>query len=202
MRDEDNIQAVSQLRPGYMGFIFYAGSPRYVGNDFSIPVNFPAETKRVGVFVNETNETILRKAQAYALDFVQLHGDESVLQCKELKSHQVRIIKAFSVDDNMDFDLTKPYAGVVDFFLFDTKGKLYGGNAKTFNWSVLTKYDQKVPFFLSGGITPDNIDSIQNLDGLNLQAIDVNSGVEIQPAVKDINKIMVIKAILNSKKLK
>src|SRR3989337_2476108 len=106
-----------------MAFIFYAGSPRYVGNDFKIPENFPASTKRVGVFVNETNEAILEKVNEHALDFVQLHGRESVQQCRELKSHQVGIIKVFSVDDSMDFEATKSYAGVVDYFLFDKKGK-------------------------------------------------------------------------------
>ncbi len=199
MRDVNNIMEVSQLHPHYMGFIFYAGSPRYVGDNFKIPENFPAATKRVGVFVNEANETIIKKIRDFELDFVQLHGNESVQQCRELRNHPVGIIKVFSVDDNMDFKVTKHYREVVDFFLFDTKGKYYGGNAQTFNWSVLTRYDQKIPFFLSGGITPDNIGGIQNLSELNLRAIDVNSGVEIQPALKDIKKIMAIKQILNSK---
>ena len=103
------------------------------------------------------------------------------------------------MDDDTDFEVTKHYREVVDFFLFDTKGKYYGGNARTFNWDVLTKYDQIIPFFLSGGITPDNIGDIQNLKGLNLQAIDVNSGVEIQPAMKDVKKIKAIKKILDFK---
>jgi phosphoribosylanthranilate isomerase len=202
MRDVNNMLEVSRLHPDYMGFIFYAASPRFVGDDFNIPENFPATTKRVGVFVNESTEAILKRIRDFELDFVQLHGNESVQQCKELKNHQVGIIKVFSVDDDMDFAVTKNYGEVVDFFLFDTKGKCYGGNAATFNWGVLTKYDQKIPFFLSGGITPDNIAGIQDLMELNLQAIDVNSGVEIKPAIKDVKKIMAIKAVLNSKILK
>lgn len=199
MRDVNNIREVSQLNPHYMGFIFYAASPRYVGEEFKIPENFPVATKRVGVFVNETNEKIIQKIQEFKLDFVQLHGNEPVQQCMELKNYPVGIIKVFSVDDDTDFEVTKHYREVVDFFLFDTKGKYYGGNARTFNWDVLTKYDQIIPFFLSGGITPDNIGDIQNLPGLNLQAIDVNSGVEIQPAMKDVKKIKAIKKILDFK---
>ena len=101
-------------------------------------------------------------------------------------------------DDDMDFKLTEQYHGAVDYFLFDTKGTFYGGNARTFNWDVLTQYDQKVPFFLSGGITPEHIESIRNLKGLNLQAIDVNSGAELRPAFNDLNKIKSIQTILKS----
>ena len=199
MRDGKNILEVSALHPHYMGFIFYTGTPRYVGKDFRVPDNFPETTKRVGVFVNESSDVILKTIQDHGLDFVQLHGDESVDQCSELKDQKVRIIKCLSVHDDMDFQSTKNFRDVVDYFLFDTKGKLYGGNAKTFNWNVLSRYDQKVPFFLSGGITPDHIESIKKLKDMNLHAIDVNSGVETRPAYKDVNKIKAIRSILNSK---
>lgn len=199
MRDGRNIMEVAEAHPHFMGFIFYAGSPRYVGEDFKIPSNFPVTTKRVGVFVNETTERIIRSIQDFKLDFIQLHGNESAQQCGELKNYPVGIIKVFSVDDDMDFEITKQYQDVVDFFLFDTKGKFYGGNARAFNWDVLTRYDQKIPFFLSGGITPDNVSDIQKISGLNVYAIDVNSGVEIQPAMKDVKKIKAIKSMLNSK---
>lgn len=199
MRDVKNIAEVSQLHPDYMGFIFYTGSPRYVGDDFRVPEDFPASIKRVGVFVNESNGTILKKIKELDLDMVQLHGDESPQQCRELKSHYTGVIKVFSVDDDMDFEVTAPYRDAVDFFLFDTKGKYYGGNARAFDWRVLGRYDQAIPFFLSGGISPDNIDAIQNFRQLNLQGIDVNSGVEIEPALKDVKKIMAIKEKINSK---
>jgi phosphoribosylanthranilate isomerase len=198
MRDVDNIMKVTSLQPDYMGFIFYAKSPRFVGNDFSLPKEFPSSVKRVGVFVNESNEVILQKIDALQLDYLQLHGAESVQQCNELKKHNTKVIKVFSVDDQFDFEAVKPYAGVVDFFLFDTKGKYYGGNAQTFNWHILDRYDQQVPFFLSGGLGCDNISGIKALQGMNLHALDVNSGVEISPALKDVNKIKELKDSIHS----
>jgi phosphoribosylanthranilate isomerase len=99
----------------------------------------------------------------------------------------------FAVDDEMDFSCTKPYRDTCDFFLFDTKGKYYGGNARTFNWTILTKYDQQIPFFLSGGIGPDNVMEVNELKGMNLHAIDINSGVEISPGVKDVGQIIRLK---------
>lgn len=201
MRDGKNIREVAQLHPHYMGFIFYATSPRFVGNDFKIPKDFPKDTQRVGVFVNETNEVMLQMISHHQLDYVQLHGNETVEQCRSLKQSGVGVIKVFSVDESMDFAVTIPYQEVVDFFLFDTKGKYFGGNARTFDWKILKTYDQKIPFFLSGGITPENIREIVDLAEMNLEGIDVNSGVEIQPALKDVSKVRAIKSVLISKTL-
>lgn len=196
MRDAGNIRDVSSLGPDYMGFIFYPKSPRYVGEDFK-PETMAA-VKRVGVFVNETIEVMLKKAHDLRLDYLQLHGQETVEQCQELKSNDVKIIKVFSVDDQFDFATTTPYKTIADFFLFDTKGKHYGGNAVSFNWEILTQYDQEVPFFLSGGIGPLNIGEVKRLAGMNLYAVDINSGVETSPAFKDIKKITETKRILNT----
>lgn len=198
MRDQQNIREVAGLGPDFMGFIFYRGTPRFVGDDFALPPDLPASIKRVGVFVNETTEQILDKVEAFGLSYVQLHGAEPVAQCRELKTLGVGVVKVFSVDDEMDFGVTKEFATTVDYFLFDTKGKLYGGNARRFNWDVLARYDQHTPFFLSGGITPDHIGEIRKLKDLNLAAIDVNSGAEIQPGLKDLNKIKAIKNTLNN----
>ena len=192
MRDAENIAAVASLRPQYMGFIFYPKSPRYVGESFDIPANLPASIKRVGVFVNESNAVIIAKSKSLKLDFVQLHGNESPAQCDELKATGLGVIKVFSIDDDFNFELTKPYREVVDYFLFDTKGKYYGGNAKAFNWKILDKYDQEVPFFLSGGLSPDNVNTLGDIQKMNLHALDLNSGVEISPGLKDIEKIRTI----------
>jgi phosphoribosylanthranilate isomerase len=189
MRDAENVLAVSALQPDYMGFIFYGKSPRFVGEDFQIPESFPARIKRVGVFVNETPEKMLAIARTLQLDFLQLHGNESTEVCASVKQAGIGVIKVFSVDDDFDFAVTKPYQNIVDFFLFDTKGKYYGGNAQAFDWTVLNRYDQQVPFFLSGGITPDNVANIAALKNMNLHALDVNSGVEITPALKSIDKL-------------
>lgn len=198
MKDPNNIREVAGLAPDFMGFIFYERSPRFVGEDFTMPRDIQSATRRVGVFVNESTDVILKKAKQHDLHFVQLHGGETTGQCRELKAAGIGVIKVFSVDGEIDFAPTSEFASAVDYFLFDTKGKLYGGNATRFDWKVLSRYDQKVPFFLSGGITPDHIDEINQLEGCNLVAIDVNSGVEIMPAYKDISRIRAIQAKLNT----
>jgi phosphoribosylanthranilate isomerase len=193
MRDADNILQVAALRPAYMGFIFYEKSPRFVGEGFVLPAGFPADIKKVGVFVNASAETMLATARRVGLDALQLHGHESVEVCRAVKAAGLEVIKVFSVDDDVDFTSTEPFKEVADYFLFDTKGKLYGGNAKTFDWSVLKRYDQQVPFFLSGGLTPANVAGAMALEGVNLYALDVNSGVETAPGKKDIALIQELK---------
>ena len=196
MRDAENIRAVAATQPDFMGFIFYDKSPRYVGADFKIPDDFPDSVFRVGVFVNEKTEEILRLAKSCRLDYLQLHGTESVAQTQELNDAGLKIIKVFSVGEGFDFTITTEYHPYCDYFLFDTKGKYFGGNAKTFDWSLLKSYDQKTPFFLSGGISPENIGKINDLAGLNLFALDVNSGVEVSPGVKNLENIKkIIKSV-------
>ncbi len=192
MKDPANIEAVSALTPDYMGFIFYENTPRFVGREFSLPNNFPASIKRVGVFVNESIAVILNKVKHYRLDFVQLHGDESVGLCNKLNHEGISVIKVFRVSDDFDFTTTEEFEDVSEYFLFDTKGKKYGGNSEKFNWQVLKKYNQRVPFFLSGGIKLDDVKEIWQLKNLNLHAIDVNSGVEQSPGMKDLNKVSLI----------
>lgn len=196
MRDPANIAEVSALRPDYMGFIFYDKSPRYTGENFVLP-QLPISIKKVGVFVNETNERILTIVKKYNLDFVQLHGDESAEQCANL-SDKVSVIKAFSIDEDFAFESINPFKESVTYFLFDTKGKYYGGNSKTFNWKLLEKYDQQIPFFLSGGISVNNIEGVKSFANLNIHALDVNSGVEIDPGLKDIDRIKELKHVLNT----
>jgi phosphoribosylanthranilate isomerase len=188
MRDAVNIKAVEGLRPDYMGFIFYDKSPRYVGEEFAIPVS-----NAVGVFVNETTEKILQKG----MSIVQLHGNESPAQCEELMMKNISVIKVFSIDDDFDFNRTKEYENVADFFLFDTKGKYYGGNNYPFDWNKLEEYNQSKPFFLSGGLNAHNLNNLDLLKGMNLHAIDLNSGVEDKPGMKNIDKIREVIKKLN-----
>ena len=184
MRDMANIKAVAELSPDYVGFIFYEKSPRFVGKDFKIPVE-----NAVGVFVDDTTANIL----ATNVTTVQLHGNESPEQCKELKSRNITVIKVFAIDDDFDFSRTGPYEDVVDYFLFDTKGKFYGGNAYPFDWNKLNEYNQSKPFFLSGGLNAQNLMNLDLLSGMNLYAIDLNSGVEDSPGVKNVDKIKEVK---------
>ena len=198
MRDAENILQVAELTPNYMGFIFYSKSNRFVGTEFRIPVQLSRGIKRVGVFVNETTDKILTLAKTHSLDFIQLHGSEPVSQCAELKQNNLGVIKVFSVDAQFDFLEIVPYKKVVNYFLFDTKSDRYGGTGKTFDWNLLNQYDQEIPFFLSGGLSVENSQGIKILHGMNLHALDVNSGVEISPGQKDIEKIKGLKSILTS----
>ena len=189
MRETENIREVASLNPDYMGFIFYEPSPRFVGLDFKVPTELDSSINRVGVFVNHTKSFIKERIVQYQLRYAQLHGDESVTFCEELKAEGVGVIKVFRVDEDFDFSITKKFESVSDYFLFDTKGKLYGGNAVPFDWNLLNQYNQTLPFFLSGGIQSNNVAKLKNLLSLNLHAIDINSGVEDQPGLKNINKI-------------
>ena len=186
MRDPENIRTIGGLLPDYMGFIFYKDSPRYVGESFSIPNDLPSTVKRVGVFVNEFTNVILETTSRFKLQAVQLHGQEKADQCRELKDNGLTVIKAFSLHDGFDFENVRTYYSAVDYLLFDTKGKYFGGNGVPFNWSILERYDQCIPFILSGGLSNRNLDEIMELSTMNLHALDVNSGVEMSPGQKDV----------------
>ena len=191
MKYPDNILEVGSLLPDYMGFIFWEKSARYFDG---IMPDLPKSIKKVGVFVNESTEVILAKAQKYNLQAIQLHGQESVAFCSDLKSKMdasIEIIKVFSVSDSFDFRVLEAFETVCDYFLFDTKGKLPGGNGTTFDWKVLENYPSTKPFFLSGGIGIEEIKSIQEISKTNLPiyAIDINSKFEIESGLKNEEKL-------------
>jgi phosphoribosylanthranilate isomerase len=188
MKYPDNILEVGSLLPDYMGFIFWEKSARYFDGDMP---DLPKSIKKVGVFVNESIEVIEEKIAKYNLQAIQLHGQESVDFCSEIKAKfdtSIEIIKVFSADEHFDFSILKPFEAVCDYFLFDTKGKLPGGNGTTFDWRILEKYPSKKPFFLSGGIGIEEMDSIYEISKTNLPiyAIDINSRFEIEPGLKNI----------------
>jgi phosphoribosylanthranilate isomerase len=145
------------------------------------------------VFVNEHVDRIIELSARYNLSHVQLHGDEPVAVCEQLKREGLRVIKVFRIGQDFDFSVTLPYKEAVDYFLFDTKGKHFGGNAQVFDWSILDQYDQEIPFFLSGGLTVENIHDVGRLKQMNLHALDLNSGVEDSPGVKN---ILLIKEVI------
>lgn len=196
MRDRQNILDVAALGPQYMGFIFYEKSPRYVGNDFVLPQGLPASLKKVGVFVDATTQKMIETARRLSLDYLQLHGAESPEQVRDLKREGFGVMKVFSIGSEFDFSVLDPYEQFVDYFLFDTKGKYYGGNAQRFDWSILREYKQNIPFLLSGGLSPENAGEIGTLSDMNLHALDVNSGVETHPGFKDLDRIKMIKEII------
>ncbi|SHH41079.1 phosphoribosylanthranilate isomerase [Flavobacterium defluvii] len=189
MKYPENILEVGALLPDYMGFIFWEKSARYFNG--TIP-ELIKTIKKTGVFVDQSQEEILEKVAKYNLQAVQLHGNESVEFLSELKkvlSKKIEIIKAFSADENFDFETIKPFEPFCDYFLFDTKGKLPGGNGTTFDWTILKKYNSEKPFFLSGGIGMKELKAIEEISKSNLPiyAIDVNSKFEIEPGLKNRN---------------
>lgn len=188
MKYPENMLEVGALLPDYMGFIFWKKSARYF--DGIIP-GLPKSIKKVGVFVNAPLEEILEKIEKHDLQAVQLHGDESVEFCETLKKKMPKlteVIKVFSILDTFDFAILKPFESVCDYFLFDTKGKLPGGNGTTFDWKVLENYPSTKPFFLSGGIGLEEMEAVNEILKTNLPvyAIDVNSKFEIEPGLKNI----------------
>ena len=193
MRDAENIREVEALGIDLMGFIFWPKSGRYVSER---PAYLPTNCKRVGVFVDEDVETVKRIADDYVLDFIQLHGHESRAYCAQLKG--LKLIKAFNIATTEDFKQTEPYTGIVDYFLFDTKGKSVGGNGEKFDWSVLSAYDGNTPFLLSGGIGPDDTERVKASHHSKCVGIDLNSRFEIAPGLKDINKLKDFLNVLNN----
>ena len=185
MRDSDNIQELMEVKPDFMGMIFYPKSSRYVEE---LPQT-DLDVATVGVFVNESTEVIQEKSKKFGFQMVQLHGSESVEQAEELKLLGFKVIKVFGVMDQLPLEEMKPYESTVDYFLFDTKTSQHGGSGQKFDWSILESYDLDKPFFLSGGIDLEDLESIKALNIPQLYAVDINSRFERAPAVKDIQKI-------------
>ncbi|WP_225876547.1 phosphoribosylanthranilate isomerase [Pedobacter psychrodurus] len=192
MRLAANIAAVANLQPDYLGFIFYEKSPRLISDVSAELIKYiPSEIKTAGVFVNEDLEKVKDKVNLLKLKAVQLHGSELPEYCEALKSSfpPLEVIKAFGIDEDFDFSGLEPYLGVADYFLFDTKTKTHGGSGKTFNWSVLDRYTYNKPYFLSGGIDLEHAPAIKDIHDERLYALDINSRFEIEPGLKDAEKI-------------
>tara|TARA_B100000767_G_C19690937_1_gene503974 strand:- start:465 stop:1079 length:615 start_codon:yes stop_codon:yes gene_type:complete len=194
MKFIENIEQVSGLCPDYMGFIFYEKSKR---NFEGVIPKLPKSIKKTGVFVNEYLEIVISLVEEYQLEAIQLHGDETVTYIKQLKTHlpSIEIIKVFGIKDEFNFDVLTPFLPLVDYFLFDTKGKERGGNGFQFDWSVLDAYPYEKPFFLSGGIGLKDVLAIQKIIDSNLPiyALDINSKFEIEPGLKNINQVKTFK---------
>ena len=203
MRDADNIRDISALGVDMIGLIFYPPSPRYVQQFSSwagiIPDYAPDMGKtplRVGVFVDDMPQNIVTRVYNYNLDYIQLHGNEPRETLENLRATidpdikpKIKIIKAISVSSAEDIKKYKEYVGAADLFLFDTKCKTVGGSGEQFDWQVLQAYDGDVPFLLSGGIGPDDAERIKNFHHPKCIGIDLNSKFEIEPALKDVEKL-------------
>ncbi len=205
MKYQDNIMDVACLQPDYLGFIFYDHSVRNM--ESTIPEITDA-IRKVAVFVNEDIERIISLVNQYRFDAIQLHGEEKPAYCERLRALlkeetnkiDVSIIKAFSVDDSFDFKNLVRYDDCCDYYLFDTKGELPGGNGVAFDWNLLANYNGDKPFFLSGGIGLDALNDLHEFKQSKLaqycHAIDVNSRFEDKPGFKNIEKLKEFKSEL------
>jgi phosphoribosylanthranilate isomerase len=206
MRDADNIRKVVKLGIDWIGFVFWQDSPRFVSQitsnagiipDYSsLCGNSVGDVKKVGVFVNDMPQNIVTRIVNYNLDIIQLHGQESPVMIDNLRAtvdpdiHAgIKIMKAISISTRSDVARYKEYIGHVDYFLFDTKTPLVGGSGNQFDWSVLEAYDGDVPFLLSGGIGPDDINRIKTFHHPMCMGIDLNSKFEEEPAMKNVDKL-------------
>ena len=185
----DNFQEVAALKPDFAGMIFYEKSPRFVGkNDSEILKQKILGVKKVGVFVNASENYIFDSVLKYSLDFVQLHGGETVDFCEKIRQ-KVPVIKAFGILSEEDLVAAQNYAQTVDYLLFDTKTKGYGGSGQKFDWKMLENIVFKKKFFLSGGISLEDLAEIKALKINDLAGVDLNSRFELSPAKKDIEKL-------------
>ncbi len=197
MKYDSNIKEVLNLKPNYIGFIFWKNSHRYVTNTPSIPNHII----KTGVFVDSPIDNIISIVKNHNLKAIQLHGNENPELCLNLKKNlNIEIIKAFNVDNYFDFNKTKLYLDSCDYFLFDSKGELPGGNGFSFKWEILRNYNYKKPFFISGGISLDNISDINFLKEYKLpvHCVDVNSKFESEIGYKNIDELKKLIKILNN----
>ena len=188
MRDEDNIRQLEQLDIDWMGFIFYSGSPRYVGQKVKY---LPEKVKKIGVFVDQNPQIIRERAMQNNLDAIQLHGSEPPWYCINLQEEGYQVIKSFGIDPDgfIPNAQLNAYEGKCNYFLLDTKTKLHGGSGKRFNWEKLAEYDGNTPFILSGGISPEDAEEIKSFKHPKFAGIDINSRFETEPAIKDTEMI-------------
>lgn len=191
LTDPSNVKEIMEAKPDFIGFIFYPGSPRYVGEypEITLFDQVPSGIKKTGVFLNEDYRKIVVLANRFGLDIVQLHGNESPVTCFELKSSGLSVIKSFNIDMKFSFDLLDRYAPCCDYFLFDSKSEAAGGSGRKFNWEKLEEYAKGKPFFLSGGIGPEDTELLNSVNNKYLFAVDINSRFETVPGIKDSSRV-------------
>ena len=199
MKNPGNLEQVCALRPDFVGFIFYPGSQRFVGDSpdrdlFMIP---GADIKKVGVFVNESLSSVKRAFNRFALQLVQLHGNESPDFCSKLSREGIPVIKA--LDAQADLALLEAYSEHVQYFLFDTPDPDFGGTGRKFDWSLLRRIPGTISFLLGGGIGPGDAAEVKNLDHQGMLGVDLNSRFELTPGFKDVEKLKTFMTTIKSR---
>ena len=197
------IQELISLNTDFLGFIFYEKSPRFVLNHLSLEeISEINHQGKVGVFVNETVEKISEISEKAKLSFIQLHGDEDekfILQLRQILGNNIKIIKVIRIGNQSFDELQKTInqqPSTVNYLLFDTDSKAFGGTGKTFDWQILNEIEIPIPYFLSGGISLENIHQLSTINHQPL-AIDINSKFEIEPGNKNLEKIKKFTQIVN-----
>lgn len=191
MRESSNIAGVASLQPDMMGFIYFPSSKRFVGRTFSISPDFPESIERVGVFVDTPVKEVLSTLKNAGLNTAQLHGKETPDDCRRIREGSFKVMKAFGLDETFEWSVLQPYIAVTDCFVFDTKTIHHGGSGQKFNWKLLESYPFKHPFLLSGGIRPEDAETLKHFEHPYCIGFDINSGFETEPALKDINLLKI-----------
>ncbi len=199
MKERNNIIQLSELSIDYIGHIFYPKSPRYVRG--LIDVELPASIKKTGVFVNVDLNGILEQVKEHSLHTVQLHGNESAELAESLRNVGIEVIKAFGVDSNFDWHQLDGYLNHVDYFLFDSKSPQYGGTGETFDWQKLKEYPFDKPYFLSGGLSLENLNEALQFEDDRLVGLDLNSKFEIELGLKNIEKLKLALKIIRNEQI-
>jgi phosphoribosylanthranilate isomerase len=194
------LQQLDGMDIDFAGLIFVKESPRYVGDKLSKKEvkELDLDIRKVGVFVNAEFKEVMKAIDDYALDAVQLHGDETPYQCEELSDH-TEVIKVFSIaDDKTDIDgMVADYDDVCDYYLFDTSvDGSKGGTGKKFDWKKLSKSKIEKPFFLSGGIELEDAVKLKAIKHPDFYGVDINSRFEKEPGVKDMARVLQFKLAL------
>ena len=202
----NQIKELVDLEVDFLGFIFYEKSPRYVLNHLSLEqiseINHQA---KVGVFVNEDLEKIIEISGQADLNFIQLHGDETEEFISELRQKLnskiavIKVIRIGNLTENLESKILN-LKSKIDYLLFDTDSKAFGGTGKTFDWNFLNEIKIPIPYFLSGGISLENIHQLSTINHQPF-ALDINSKFEIEPGNKDINKIKEFIKLYNVKSI-
>ena len=198
----DQIQELISLNTDFLGFIFYEKSPRFVLNHLSLEeISEINHQGKVGVFVNESVEKITEISEKSNLNFIQLHGDEDrefILRLRQKLSENTKIIKVIRIGNQKTEELKKTIkhqTSTINYFLFDTDSKAFGGTGKTFDWQILNEIEIPIPYFLSGGISLENIHQLSTINQQPL-ALDINSKFETEPGIKNLEKIKTFKSLL------
>ena len=191
----NQIQELVDLNVDFLGFIFYEKSPRFVLNQLSLEeISNIEHSAKVGVFVNEDLKNIIEISEKANLNFIQLHGDETedfISELRQKLNPEIGVLKVIRIGNQTPDELQKTInqqPKTINYLLFDTDSKAFGGTGKTFDWNILNNIKIPIPYFLSGGISLENTGDLKDINQKPI-ALDINSKFEIEPGNKDLEKV-------------